>query len=63
MPAKVKYHLCPECGVRTCHVTPYQDGSFLFIHKQRLVNKPFPHFKVIQACNSRNPGVTVWTPI
>lgn len=62
MSAKVAHHLCPECGIRTKHVTPYQDGSFLFIHKQRLVTTPFPHYKVIEACNSRKPGVTIWIP-
>lgn len=53
-------HKCPTCGKNTDDVHFYKDGSSLYVHSVKILSKPYPHRRILNACavNRLHEGVT-----
>lgn len=50
-----RFHTCPTCGRITDDVKFYKDGSELYVHAVKILQKPFPHRLIMKACAVNYP--------
>lgn len=44
-------NICPKCGKIFIHKPRvYDNGDKLFIHKEKRINRPFPHYLILESC-------------
>lgn len=48
---------CPVCGKPVVDIRRYLSGDVLYVHTEKLVKEPFPHYDVTDSCFVRSDEV------
>lgn len=46
----VEVSSCPRCDKKVVKVRNYKNGDRLFIHEEKVRDKPFPHIEIVDSC-------------
>ena len=52
----VEVSACPKCDKKVVKVRKYKNGDWLFIHEERIKDKPFPHIEIVDCCYVKAEG-------
>lgn len=45
-----KKEKCPICGKSVVDIRRYISGDVLYVHTNKLVKEPFPHYDITDSC-------------